>query len=61
MTHLEIYTRIRKLIPATLLDQYGHLCYGEMAEVPELAQWADALRQAEEEWTRADIPEALFS
>lgn len=60
MTHLEIYRTIEPHIPAELLEKYGHLTYGEMAEVPELAQWADRLRRAEEEWTRADVMEAVF-
>ena len=37
MTHAEIYRTIQQLVPQELLDKYGHLCYGEMAEVPELA------------------------
>lgn len=60
MTYLEIYRTIEPHIPTSLLEKYGHLPYGEMAEVPELAQWADLLRCAEDEWARADVPEALF-
>jgi hypothetical protein len=58
MTHLEIYQTIRKHIPAELLEKYDHLCYGEMAEVPELAQWSKQLYAAQEEWTRITPQEA---
>jgi hypothetical protein len=52
MTHYEIYLRIKKVLPAEALERYDHLCYGEMAEVPELAPWAEELRVAEEDWSR---------
>lgn len=61
MTHLEIYTTIESLIPAELREKYGHLCYGEMAEVPELAEWSAQLLRAEEEWTKVDVQESIFS
>jgi hypothetical protein len=61
MTHAEIYRAIQQLLPQELLDKYGHLCYGEMAEVPELAPWAGDLLWAEEEWTKIDLQEAVFS
>lgn len=60
MTHAEIYQAIKGLIPAELLAKYDHLCYGEMADVPELAPWAGDLRWAEEEWTKVDVQEAVF-
>ena len=47
MTHAEIYRTIRQLVPQELLDKYGHLCYGELAKVLELAPWAGDLRWAE--------------
>lgn len=61
MTHAEIYRTMQQLIPQELLDRYGHLCYGEMAEVPELARWAGDLLWAEEQWTKVDLQEAVFS
>jgi len=60
MTHAEIYSAIKNLVPQELLDKYDHLCYGEMAEVPELAPWAGDLRWAENEWTKVDAQEAAF-
>lgn len=61
MTHLEIYQMVEPRIPRGLLLKYGHLCYGEMSEVPELAQWSGLLRRAQEEWTRVDATEGIFS
>lgn len=61
MTHIEIFQTIEGLVPAELLRRYEHLCYGEMAEIPELTQWAADLRWAEDEWARADSSEGLFS
>ena len=61
MTHAEIYRTIQQLVPQELLDKYGHLCYGEMAEVPELAPWTGDLRWTEEEWTKVGLQEAVFS
>lgn len=61
MTHLEIFKEISALIPADLREKYGHLCYGEMAEIPELAPWAADLRWAEDQWTKANDAEGLFS
>ena len=49
-TQNDIYIEIEHQIPASLWDQYRHLSFGEMAEVPELAAWADALRTAEQRW-----------
>jgi hypothetical protein len=50
MTHLEIYQTIECAIPLDLRERFGHLSYADMAEVPELAPWAEQLRQAEREW-----------
>ena len=41
MTHLEIYQIVKGLIPPELREKYDHLCYGDMAEVAELSQWAE--------------------
>jgi hypothetical protein len=60
MTHAEIYQSIEPVIPKELLERYGHLTYGEMAEVPELSAWAPELRWAEEQWTRVTPQEAVF-
>lgn len=46
----EIFTEIQEIIPADLWEKYNHLSFGEMAEVDELDEWADELRQAEKEW-----------
>ena len=52
MTHAEIYKIVKGLIPSHLQKKYDHLCYGEMAEVEELSQWAEGLRWAEEQWNK---------
>ena len=46
----ETATWIESLIPTDLMEKYGHLSYGEMAEVEELEEWRDQLEQAESEW-----------
>jgi hypothetical protein len=53
-TQNEIYASIENLIPADLWARYSHLSFGEMADVPELAEWADELREAEAEWFAAE-------
>jgi hypothetical protein len=50
MSQTEIFERMEALIPADLWEKYKHLSFGEMAEVDELAEWADELRQAEKDW-----------
>lgn len=50
----EIFTEIQEIIPADLWEKYNHLSFGEMAEVTELEEWAEELRQAEKEWFEAD-------
>ena len=44
---------IASLLPPELWDQYCHLTYARMAEVPELAEYADKLREAERDWYHA--------
>ncbi len=57
MTYLEIYQIVKRLVPADLREKYDHLCYGEMAEVAELSQWAEGLRWAEEQWEKIALQE----
>jgi hypothetical protein len=61
MTHAEIYAAMRRLIPPELMEKYEHLSYADMADEEELAQWATALRWAEEKWTAANVREAVLS
>ena len=35
MTYLEIYQIAKRLVPAELREKYGHLAYGELADVAE--------------------------
>lgn len=49
-TQTDIAHRIKSLLPSDLWDQYRHLSYARMAEVPELAGYADELLGAERLW-----------
>ena len=53
-TQHAIYREMEQLIPASLWDQYHHLSFGEMAEVPACAEWAADLRRAERRWFEAE-------
>ena len=53
LTQAEIATDIERLIPRSLYAKHVHLTYGDMAEVPELAEFADELRAAEADWHAA--------
>ena len=53
LTQTDIAKRIAALIPSELWDRYCHLTYARMAEVPELAEYANDLREAERNWYRA--------
>lgn len=53
MTEVEIIRTVELTIPAELRARYGHLSYLEMAEVAELAPWAELLRWLDEVWARA--------
>lgn len=49
-TQSEIVEEMEALIPAALWAKYKHMSFGEMADVPELADYADELLQAESDW-----------
>ena len=50
----EIATELQNIIPADLWEKYSHLSFAEMAEIPELEEWADELIEAEAEWFSAE-------
>lgn len=50
MKQADIMERIESLIPADILARYTHLSYGEMAELPDLADWKYELLHAESDW-----------
>jgi hypothetical protein len=54
MTQSEIFETIKSLIPSDMWEKYSHLSFGEMADIPELEEWSDALRQAERDWFEAN-------
>jgi hypothetical protein len=53
-TQAEIGDEIESVIPVVLWGKYAHLSFGEMADVPELHEWAEMLRVAETEWFEAE-------
>ena len=52
-TQAEVAARYAALIPEAIRYKFRHLTYGGMAEMPECAEWADDLRQLEEDWFNA--------
>ena len=50
LSHSDIADWIASLLPPELWDRYRHLTYAKMAELPELADYAEALRKAERYW-----------
>jgi hypothetical protein len=50
MNSIEIANHLESIIPNEMLEKYEHLSYAEMAEVDDLAEWADELREAEKSW-----------
>ena len=53
-TQSQIFEEIEQLIPENLWEKHSHLSFGEMAEEPELAEYAEELRQAEKDWWEAE-------
>lgn len=53
-SQMQIFAEMEALIPVNLWAKYKHLSFGEMAEIPEMADYADDLRQAEADWHEAD-------
>ena len=53
-TQNDIYNEMVALIPPELWDKYSHLSFAEMAEIPELAEYAADLRRAERDWFAAE-------
>jgi hypothetical protein len=52
-TQTDIAAWIASLLPSELWDRYCYLTYAQMAEIPELAEYADDLRAAQKDWYRA--------
>jgi hypothetical protein len=50
LAQTDIAEWVASLLPPELWDRYCYLSYAQMAEVPELAQYADELRTAEKRW-----------
>lgn len=54
MKQQAIYETIESLVPTELWEKYKHLSFGEMAEIPELGEYSDKLKQAEIAWFEAE-------
>lgn len=52
-TDSDIAQWIQTLLPAELWKRYCHLPYSHMARIPELAAYADSIREADRRWYRA--------
>lgn len=52
-TQAEVDARYQAIIPQDLRDRFGHLSYGDMAEMPECQAYADELRELERDWWQA--------
>jgi hypothetical protein len=50
LAQTDIAERIASLLPAELWERYCYLTYARMAEVPELAEYAGDLLEAERDW-----------
>lgn len=46
-TQADILKEMEQLIPSDLWQKYQHLSFGEMSELPDMAKYSDALREAE--------------
>ncbi len=55
LTKTDIAEWIASLLPPELWERYRYLTYAQMAEIPELTEYADDLRKAEWHWSRASI------
>ena len=51
-THADISSWVQSLLTPELWERYCHLTYAQMARVPELAEYAEVLREADKEWWR---------
>lgn len=50
LVRTDIAEWIKSLLPPELWERYCYLSYAQMSDVPELAEYADDLREAEREW-----------
>ena len=53
LTQTDIAKWVESLLPPDLWGRYCYLTYAQMARIPELAKYADHLREAESGWYRA--------
>lgn len=44
---------VQSLLPPELWQRYSYLTYAQMANTPELVDYADTLREADRQWHRA--------
>jgi hypothetical protein len=53
ISQINIAAWIESILPADLWERYCHLSYSQMARLPELAEYAEQLREADRIWLRA--------
>jgi hypothetical protein len=54
-TDIDIDQWVKSILTKELWERYCHLTYAQMAHVPELAEYAEELNQADKEWLRERI------
>jgi hypothetical protein len=51
-TVIDVDQWVKSILTKELWERYCHLTYTQMARVPELAEYAEDLYQADKEWLR---------
>jgi hypothetical protein len=51
-SEIDVAEWIKSILPSELWERYCHLSYTQMARIPELAKYADQLREADRNWLR---------
>jgi hypothetical protein len=52
-SEIDVAEWIKSILPSELWDHYCHLTYAQMTRIPELANYAEQLREADRHWHRA--------
>jgi hypothetical protein len=52
VTDVDVAQWVKSIVTKELWKRYCHLTYAQMTRVPELAEYAEDLRQADKEWLR---------
>ena len=52
-SQIDVAEWIKSILPPELWERYCHLTYAQMTRIPELAHYAEQLREADRNWLRA--------